>query len=78
MANIKDFKLGGTGKFPRGKAHSTDEGELRMAIAADPLQGIVRIEFGKPIAWLGLPPKEAKELGYALIEKAAEVLKRQI
>lgn len=70
---IKGFKLGATGAFPRGKADEHDEGEIRMALAADRANGIVRIEFGTPIAWLGLPVKEAREFASLLLEKAAEV-----
>jgi len=74
---IKDFKLGATGAFPRGQADATDEGELRMALAADHGQGIVRIIFGKPIGWLGLASGDARALAAALIEKADELDKRK-
>jgi len=70
---LKDFKLGATGRYPRGAADAHDEGELRMALAADRANGIVRLEFGKPIAWLGLPSTEARQLAALLIEKADEV-----
>ena len=70
---LKGFKLGATGNFPRGQADEHDEGELRLAIASDRANGIVRIEFGKPIAWLGLPVSEARDLAAMLLEKAAEV-----
>ncbi len=75
---IKGFKLGATGNFPRGKADEHDEGELRMALAADPANAIVRIEFGKPIAWIGLSATDARELASALVEKAAEVDKQLV
>lgn len=70
---IKNFKLGGTGRFPYGKADAHDEGELLMALAADHANGIVRVEFGKPISWLGLPVREARALAALLIEKADEL-----
>lgn len=70
---IKGFKLGATGNFPRGKADADDEGELMLALAADRANGIVRIEFGKPIAWLGLPVVEARQFAQMLLAKAAEV-----
>lgn len=70
---LKDFKLGATGRFPYGKAGSSDEGELRMALASDYTNGIVRIEFGKPVAWLGLPSQEARELARLLVSKADEI-----
>jgi hypothetical protein len=73
---IKDFKLGPTGRYPRGPADETDEGELRMALAIDPTQGIVRVEFGKPIAWLGLAAGDARSLA-ALLTKLADDLDRR-
>jgi hypothetical protein len=60
-------ELGATGKHPQGKLNDTDEGEIRMAIAYDKFDGIVRLEFGKPVAWLGLPPPEAIQLAEKLL-----------
>lgn len=74
---IKNFKLGATGRFPYGKADSDDEGELQMALAADHGNGIVRLQFGKPIGWLGLPSKEARDLAALLTEKADELDRRK-
>ncbi len=74
---IKDLKLGATGRFQRGQAAADDEGELRMALAADHANALVRIEFGKPIAWLGLPVREARQLAGLLVEKADEVERRK-
>lgn len=66
-------KLGATGKFPQGHAAAEDEGELVFAIAADREHGIVRVEFGTSVAWMGLPPLQAKELALKLMQKAQEV-----
>ncbi len=74
---IKDLKLGATGNYPYGAADSDDEGELRLALAADHRNGIVRIVFGKPIAWLGLPVREARNLAGALLEKVDEIERRK-
>ncbi len=48
-----------------------------MALAADHGNGIVRLEFGKPIGWLGLPSTEARALAAALTEKADEIDRRK-
>jgi hypothetical protein len=48
-----------------------------MALATDHGNGIVRVVFGKPIGWLGLPAREARELATMLIEKADELDKRK-
>lgn len=74
---VKDFKLGATGNFPRGRASADDEGEIRMAVAVDHPNAIVRLQFGKPIAWLGLPSREARELAALLIAKADELDSRK-
>ena len=66
-------KIGATGEFPYGKADADDEGELQMALASDHGNGIVRIMFGKPIGWLGLPSVQARALAALLIEKADEL-----
>ncbi len=70
---IKDFKLGATGRYPQGKVDAEDDGEIRMALAADHRASIIRIEFGTPTAWLGLPATEARQLAALLIEKADEL-----
>jgi hypothetical protein len=69
--------FGATGKFPYGHARADDEGELSMGVAADHAQGIVRLQFGKPIVWLGMPSGHARELAALLIEKADELDRRK-
>lgn len=65
--------LGATGQFPDGKLVHEDEGELRLGVAHD--QDNVIINFGKPVAWLALPPVEAKAFA-AMILKHAEQVRR--
>ena len=65
-------QIGATGQFPRGRLGPTDEGEIKIAIAADPSAGIIRIEFGKPIAWIGFTPEQAREIADSLTAKAFE------
>lgn len=73
VETLKTFKpwnkreFGATGSFPQGKVEDADEGELRMGVAYDKLNGIVRVQFGKPVAWLGLPPPEARQLAQLLL-----------
>lgn len=66
-------KFGATGKFPQGKVHASDEGELQFGIATDREHGVVVLNFGKPVAWLGLPPAIARQLAQALLEHASEL-----
>lgn len=70
MSIRSKLKLGATGAFPQGKLNSSDEGELRMAVSA--ANGVVRIDFGKPTAWIGLPANQAKELAAVLMRYAGE------
>jgi hypothetical protein len=70
---IKNLKLGATGRHPFGRLGADDEGELRAAIAIDRAQGVIRIEFGKPVAWLALPSGFARDLARLLVEKADQL-----
>lgn len=62
---------GATGDHPQGRLNADDQGGLRMAIAADPLNSIVRVEFGKPVAWLGLDRATALALADNLRKHAS-------
>lgn len=74
---IKGWKLGSTGRFPYGKADANDEGELRMAVVTDHANAIVRIVFGKPVGWLGLPVQQARAFAAMLNEKSDELERRK-
>jgi hypothetical protein len=64
---------GATGRYPYGASRPDDEGELRAAMATDVANNLIRIEFGKKVAWLALPPAEARRWAAALMAKAAEL-----
>lgn len=63
-------RLGKTGKFPDGKLTKQDEGELAFAVLTH--KGKVCVEFGQPVHWFAMTPKQAIELGELLIKKGAE------
>ena len=69
-------KLGATGERPYGDLGGGDQGELRAAIATDVKNGVLRIEFGKPVAWLALPAAHARQLARMLLEGAKALEKR--
>lgn len=69
-------KVGETGEFPYGKMNPSDQGELTVAVAADPALGVIKFMFGKPVAWLALPVGHARQLAKVLLEKAAEIEKK--
>ena len=62
--------LGATGKYPQGKVSIEDEGELKMAVGMSPDRQKVILDFGKPVAWLGLDRETAESLGLLLLERA--------
>ena len=66
-------ETGPTGEYPHGKLTADDHGEIRIAIAADPERGVVIIEFGKPVAWIGFTPEQAVELADLIHRKAWEI-----
>jgi hypothetical protein len=68
-----DVLVGATGAYPYGKLDADDEGELRIALATDQQNGVIRVVFGKPIGYLGLPSLEARGLANMLIAKADEL-----
>jgi len=47
-----------------------DEGELDLALAV--AEGQVYIHFGKPVAWLGMSPQDARAFAGHVLEKANE------
>lgn len=65
--------LGATGRYPEGKLNEHDEGEIAFAVAADLVHKKVLINFGKPVAFLGMTQKQAIELGAMLIAKAGQL-----
>ncbi len=70
MAEMKQ-DIGPTRRFPGGKLTANDEGEIAFAVGI--LKRKVIINFGTPIASLGMSPKQAKQLAASLIEKANTV-----
>src|ERR1700691_2146243 len=67
----QDEGVGATGEFPQGKLNKHDEGELRMRIGHKGTE--VLIEFGKPVAWVGMPKDNALEFARK-VKKAADAL----
>ena len=57
----------------RPKINENDDGPLALAIGHK--DGVVVINFGKRVTWIGLPPKEAQELATLILRNAAEAEK---
>lgn len=63
--------FGATGDFPRGKFSEHDEGALRLGIAVK--DKTVLVDFGKPVAWLGLDYHTAVEFAKTILKRAEEI-----
>ncbi len=62
------MKPGPTLRFPMGRIHQSDDGELAIAIGISRRKIIM--EFGVATKWIGFGPAEARELARILTEKA--------
>ena len=71
---LKHLGLGATGNYPNGKLDPTDQGELRLMISHSADGQIIRLDFGKPTAWIGLPKEHAMQLAVLLLEHAGAKL----
>jgi hypothetical protein len=63
-------KFGPTGRFPQGVLNAADEGELQFGIGRDPLDGLVHVDFGKPVAWFAMSPESAVGFAKLLLKHA--------
>lgn len=48
-----------------------------MRLAVGHQDGQIMIHFGKPVAWLGIPPAEAMELAKLLMQHAHEAQRQE-
>ena len=62
--------FGATGAQPAPEQSPDDEGAIQFALGT--ANGQVIVNFGKPVAWLGLSPHQAMTLGQALLVQASE------
>jgi len=75
-ADLLNFKpwnkrdLGATGTFPQGVLNDDDQGALKIGIAYDKRDGLVHLNFGKPVAWTAFPPEMAANLARMLLKHA--------
>lgn len=65
---FRNVQLGPTGQFPEGELTQNDEGELRLAVGT--FKNKVVVNFGTPIASLGMTPAQARDVAKALWKHA--------
>jgi hypothetical protein len=63
----------GKREYSRGRIGPDDDGDIAMAVAADHKHGVVILNFGKLVSWIGLPPTEVDQLCAMLKEKSREL-----
>ena len=64
-------------QYPRGQLHDGDDGATLMAVGVDEANGIIIVDFGKPLIWVGLPPAEARAFAETLMQRADEIEAKQ-
>lgn len=67
LLEAQHFGLGATGQYPHGSLGPHDEGELKVGLVVQ--QGKVVLNFGQPISFAALTPRQARQL--------AELLRRR-
>ena len=73
-AAIRDAdKLGATGELPDGLITSSDEGEIKFAVARSGDR--VVLDFGTAVAWIGFDGQQAIEIGRRLMKHGRKACK---
>lgn len=76
IAELKAFQpwnkrpLGATGTFPEGVLNDDDQGALKIGVTFDKADGLVHLDFGKPVAWTAFAPEAAMNLARLLLKHA--------
>lgn len=60
-------------KWPGGRMGANDDGQLAYAIATDTSRGVILLDFGKEVSWLGLDIASATQLRDQLTERVMEL-----
>ncbi len=63
-------QTGATGTFPQGVLNDDDQGALKIGVAFNRADGLVHLDFGKPVAWTAFPPEMAIHLAKMLLKHA--------
>lgn len=59
---------GPIGDYPHGKLNPSDEGSIQFAIGEK--DGKVVLDFGSPVAWIGVTPQQAMDIAAGLMKHA--------
>lgn len=69
-AQIPTYR-GPIGAYPHGMLTKQDEGSIQFAVGGK--DGKVVIDFGSPVAWVGMTPQQAMDLASSIMTKARAV-----
>lgn len=69
-ASTSQFR-GPVGDYPHGRLTPADEGSLQFAVGGK--DGKVVIDFGSPVAWVGMTPQQAMDLASSIMRQARAV-----
>jgi hypothetical protein len=61
---------GALGDFPHGQLTKSDEGAIQFGITVK--DGKVVLDFGTPVAWVGMTPQQAADLASIIMKRARE------
>lgn len=61
---------GALGDFPEGQLSKSDEGAVQFGLGVK--DGKVVLDFGTPVAWVGMNPQQAADLATLLVRHARE------
>lgn len=73
LLNTTGFR-GAVGSFPDGKLTKQDEGLIQFAVGDQ--DDKVVLDFGTPVAWLGMTAQQAMDLAGDLMKRARLVARR--
>lgn len=59
---------GALGTFPSGQLTKTDEGAIQFGVTER--DGKVILDFGTPVAWVGMEPQQAADLASLMLKHA--------
>lgn len=60
-------------EWSAGRMGGDDEGDLTYAMTTDAKRGVIVINYGKPVVWIGLGIVEAEQLRDQLTERLMEL-----
>lgn len=72
-ASTSNFR-GPIGAYPDGMLTKHDEGSIQFAIGEK--DGKVVLDFGAPVAWIGVTPQQAMDIAATLMKRAREAARK--